>query len=62
MFSSGQMIFAALFVIVFVLVIFLSYRKDKRLHAKNYKGSVWVAVGFFMFILILFLIKYFLKQ
>jgi len=42
MFSSGQLIFAGLFVIVFVAVIIFSYKKDKKLHLKNYKGVKWI--------------------
>ncbi len=61
MFSKGQMIFATLFVIVFAAAIFITYRKDKKLHAKNYKGAVWVAVAFLIFIAVLFCIKYILK-
>ncbi|WP_339708801.1 hypothetical protein [uncultured Kriegella sp.] len=62
MFSTGQMIFAGLFVIAFATAIFITYQKDKKLHAKNYKGAVWVAVAFFVFIAILFAIKYTLKN
>lgn len=57
MFSTGQLIFAALFFIAFVIVIFLSYRKDKRLHNRYYKGSFYVLIGFLLFIALLFLIK-----
>ena len=57
MFSTGQLIFAALFFITFVIVIFLSYRKDKRLHNRYYKGSFYVLIGFLLFIALLFLIK-----
>ncbi|HBU77425.1 MAG TPA: hypothetical protein DEF18_04930 [Muricauda sp.] len=62
MFSTGQVIFAALFFIVFVVIIALSYRKDKKLHKKNYRGVIWILVSFISFIIILFLIKYFLKN
>jgi len=62
MFSTGQIIFAALFFIVFVVIIALSYRKDKKLHKKNYRGVIWILVSFISFIIILFLIKYFLKN
>ncbi|UII78829.1 hypothetical protein LV704_14330 [Flagellimonas sp. CMM7] len=62
MFSTGQLIFAALFFIVFVVVIALSYRKDKTMHKKNYKGVKWVLISFIIFVIILFLIKYFLKN
>ncbi|UBZ14845.1 hypothetical protein LDL77_03780 [Flagellimonas marinaquae] len=62
MFSTGQVIFAALFFIVFVVIIALSYRKDKKLHKKNYRGVIWILVSFISFIIILFLIKHFLKN
>ncbi|MDF0706476.1 hypothetical protein [Flagellimonas okinawensis] len=62
MFSTGQIIFAALFFITFVVIISLSYKKDKKLHKKNYKGVIWILVSFITFIIILFLIKYFLKN
>ncbi|MCK0160325.1 hypothetical protein MWU56_06635 [Muricauda sp. F6463D] len=62
MFSTGQIIFATLFFIVFAVFITLSYRKDKKLHKKNYKGTAWVLFFFLMFIVILFFIKYFLKN
>ncbi len=57
MFSSGQLIFAAFFVIAFIMVMVYSYRKDKRLHSKYYKGSIYVLIGFIIFILLLFFIK-----
>ncbi|WP_437396977.1 hypothetical protein [Flagellimonas lutimaris] len=62
MFSTGQIIFATLFFIVFVVIISFSYRKDKKLHKKNYKGVIWILVSFITFIVILFLIKHFLKN
>ncbi|MFT0715961.1 hypothetical protein [Flagellimonas lutimaris] len=62
MFSTGQIIFAALFFIVFVVIISFSYRKDKKLHRKNYKGVIWILISFITFIIILFLIKHFLKN
>ncbi|MDF0715923.1 hypothetical protein PY092_07175 [Muricauda sp. 334s03] len=62
MFSTGQIIFAALFFIAFVAIISFSYRKDKKLHKKNYKGVIWILVSFISFIIILFIIKYFLKN
>jgi cytochrome bd-type quinol oxidase subunit 1 len=62
MFSTGQLIFAGLFFIAFVIVIIISYQKDKKLHLKNYKGVKWVGLFFLMFILILFLIKLTLKN
>ncbi len=63
MFSTGQLVFAILFFVVFVIVIVLSYQKDKKLHQRNYKGSSkWILISFISFIIILFLIKHFLKN
>lgn len=57
MFSTGQLIFAAIFLVSFIILMILSYRKDKILHRKYYKGSIYVLIGFIIFILILFFIK-----
>jgi len=62
MFSKGQLIFAILFAISFALVIIFTYKKDKKLHSKNYKGVKWVGIIFAIFIIILFIIKYLLKN
>ena len=62
MFSTGQIIFAALFAVVFIIIIGLSYKKDKNLHKKNYKGVKWILVLFATFIILLFFLKYFLKN
>ncbi len=62
MFSTGQLIFALLFVLVFAVIIILSYKKDKKLHAKNYQGVKWVGVFFLIFLILLFCIKYLLKN
>lgn len=61
MFTNGQWVFAALFFIGFLILMFFSYRGDKRLHKKQYRGSLWVLVGFLVFIAILFFIKSYLK-
>lgn len=62
MFTGGRLVFAALFVIVFTIVIIYMYRKDLNLHKVYYKGSSWVLVAFLSFIGILFLIKFILKD
>jgi mannose/fructose/N-acetylgalactosamine-specific phosphotransferase system component IIC len=62
MFSTGQLIFAAFFMVCFAIIIFLSYKKDKKLHTKNYKGVKWVSIVFIIFIIILFVIKEWLKN
>lgn len=61
MFSTGQWIFAATFFLVFLVVIIYSYRKDIALHKKYYSGSLFVLGGFFVFIVLLFVIKAYLK-
>ena len=62
MFSTGQLVFASLFLIVFTIVIIRSYRKDRDLHRKNYKGVVWVGMVFVIFIILLFVLKQILKN
>ncbi|PQB03825.1 hypothetical protein [Aureitalea marina] len=62
MFSSGQLIFAIFFVIAFVALMVFSYRKDKQLHRKHYKGSLWVLVGFLLFSGLLLFLKWYLKD
>ncbi|TQD37741.1 hypothetical protein FKR84_09720 [Haloflavibacter putidus] len=59
MFSQGQLLFAVFFVIVFAIVMVISYRKDLNLHKKYYKGSLFILIGFLLFIVALFIIKKF---
>jgi cytochrome bd-type quinol oxidase subunit 1 len=60
MFSTGQMIFAAFFVIVFTVVMIYAYRKDLQLHKRYYKGSLRVLVVFILFIVTIVVIKKFI--
>ena len=62
MFTKGQVIFAILFVIGFVIFIVRSYRKDRNFHRKNFKGVRWVALTFIAFVILLFIIKYVLNK
>ncbi|MCG2420023.1 hypothetical protein K8089_13420 [Aequorivita sp. F47161] len=62
MFSTGQLVFAAFFFIVFVIVMIFSYRGDKKLHKKYYRGSFWVLVGFLVFVTVLILVKTYFKN
>lgn len=62
MFTTGQFIFAVVFFIAFVVVIIFSYRKDIKLHRKYFKGTLYILMGFLLFIALLFVIKYFLKS
>jgi hypothetical protein len=62
MFSTGQWIFSIFFVIAFVIIMIISYRKDLQLHKKYYKRSYLILIGFLVFVGLLVAIKYALKQ
>lgn len=62
MFSQGQLIFAVLFFIAFVIAVTYSYRKDIIVHRNFYKGNYKVLIAFLIFIGLLFLIKIFFKH
>ncbi|GMN07321.1 hypothetical protein MTsPCn5_27100 [Croceitalea sp. MTPC5] len=61
-FTTGQLVFAILFIVGFVATMVILYKKDRNLHAKNYSGVKWVLFSFIIFIVFLFLIKHFLKN
>ncbi|AXT53245.1 hypothetical protein D1818_21330 [Aquimarina sp. BL5] len=61
MFSTGQLIFAGCFVVAFIILMIFSYRKDLKLHRKYYKGSIFILIGFIIFILLLFVLKTYLR-
>ncbi|MBW1295608.1 hypothetical protein GBO31_08855 [Aquimarina litoralis] len=61
MFSTGQLIFAGCFVVAFVVLMIISYRKDLKLHRKYYKGSIFILIGFIIFIFMLFALKVYLR-
>lgn len=62
MFTTGQLVFAVVFIIAFVFAMIYAYRKDKALHTMFYKGNYKILLGFFGFILLLFIIKISLKH
>ena len=62
MFTTGQWIFAALFLVAFVIAAYYAYGKDKALHQKVYKGSYKILIGFIIFIIMLFVIKFTMKH
>lgn len=62
MFTQGQWIFAAFFVVAFISTMIYVYRKDISLHRLHYKGAFKVLIGFIVFIALLFVIKIFLKK
>jgi Mn2+/Fe2+ NRAMP family transporter len=62
MFSTGQIVFALLFIIAFAIVMVFAYKKDLKLHNKNYKGVKWVGLFFILFLIILVGLKQLLKN
>jgi ABC-type transport system involved in cytochrome c biogenesis permease component len=58
MFTKGQLVFAILFFIAFVIVITYTYRRDLKLHQRYYKGTVWVLIAFVSFIALIATIKF----
>ncbi|WP_127844388.1 hypothetical protein [Psychroflexus aestuariivivens] len=62
MLTSGQITFAIIFAVTFISIVVFTYFKDKRLHKKYYKNSIFVLVGFLVFVGILFLLKFFWKE
>jgi hypothetical protein len=62
MFSTGQLYFALFFVITFVITMVVVYRKDLKGIKAFYKGTYWILAGFLIFIGLLFLIKFVMKE
>lgn len=62
MFSQGQIQFGICFFIVFVIIMIFAYRRDLKLHKVFYKGNYKVLLAFLLFIVLLFVIKIFLKR
>ena len=58
MFSKGQIIFAIVFAISFVIIVTIAYRKDSKIHKKYYKGNLWVLLAFISFIGLIAMIKF----
>jgi len=60
MFTVGQIVFALFFFVTFVLIIFLSYRQDRKTIKLFYRDSYKILLAFILFFFLLFCIKYFL--
>ena len=45
MFSSGQRIFALVFIICFITAIAFQYYKDRKNNKELFKGTLWILVG-----------------
>mgnify|MGYP001442823603 FL=1 len=57
MFTKGQLIFAIFFVIIFTIIIIISYKKDLKFLKNTYKGVRWVLIGFIIFFSLLVILK-----
>jgi len=62
MFTTGQLVFAIIVFVAFIVLMIYSYRGDKKLHKKQYKGSLWILIGFIFFIGFLIALKLYLKN
>jgi cbb3-type cytochrome oxidase subunit 3 len=62
MFSFGQLIFGICFFIVFVMIVILSYKADKKQQPQYFKGSYKILVGFLIAFSLLLLVKFITKQ
>jgi len=58
MFSRGQLIFAALFIIAFTILMIWSYRKDIKIHKRHYKNTFIIVIAIFLIIAIFTLITF----
>ncbi|WP_396196394.1 hypothetical protein [Flavobacterium sp.] len=62
MFSTGQIYFALFFIVTFIITMIAVYRKDLKAMKPFYKGTYWILIGFLIFIGLLFLIKFVMKE
>lgn len=61
-FTTGRIVFSALFVLAFVLGMIFSYKKDAKNNQKHYKNTaIYVAIGIVTVIGLLFLSKLLIK-
>ncbi|RPG61296.1 MAG: hypothetical protein CBD66_003700 [Flavobacteriaceae bacterium TMED206] len=60
MFTAGQIVFALFFFISFMVIIFFSYKKDRKTINIFYRDSYKILFAFILFFFLLFCIKYFL--
>ncbi|NEV93778.1 hypothetical protein G3567_06400 [Psychroflexus sp. YR1-1] len=62
MFTPGRIAFIIFFVVAFVSILIYSYIKDKGLHNKYYKGTLFVLLGFFIFIISLVFLRFYWRE
>ena len=62
MFSFGQLIFGICFFVVFIMIVILSYKADKKQQPQYFKGSYKILFGFLIAFSLLLLVKFITKQ
>lgn len=60
MFTAGQIVFALFFFFSFTVIIFFSYKRDRKTINMFYRDSYKILFAFILFFFLLFCIKYFL--
>ena len=58
MFTKGQLIFAACFIVAFTILMIWSYRKDIKINKKYYKNTYIILITIFLIIAIFTLITF----
>ncbi|MBZ9779041.1 hypothetical protein LB452_08910 [Psychroflexus sp. CAK8W] len=62
MFTPGRIAFIIFFVVAFVSILIYSYIKDKGMHSRYYKGTLFVLLGFFIFIISLVFLRFYWRD
>lgn len=60
--TPGRIGFIIFFVVTFVSILIYSYIKDRGLHSKYYKGTLFVLLGFFIFIISLVFLRFYWRD
>lgn len=56
MFTTGRIIFVSLFVLAFVIMLFWSYGKEKKLNKIHFNKTYKVLIALFLFLILQFII------
>lgn len=62
MFSQGQLIFAAIALVLFFVLMFFSYKGDRKRNKKYFKNSYIVLIVFLLFLGFLFFMKIYFEK
>lgn len=56
MFTTGRILFAVSFAVIFIIVMILSFRKDKTVNSVHYPNVSKIVLGILLILLLLYLI------